>query len=312
MVQCNFTKQNGYQCTRDGSNKDGDDSKFCWQHQNIKSRLTKKSAVKSLKLEDLTVPIDDNYRLLRNTVKDIGIIVEQNKRPKMEDTYDVIGGLNITDAFFGIYDGHNGKGAALYAAKNFQSSFSSYVAMCSDVIKAFETAYTSIAFEIRQMECSGTTAVTAYIQIKDNKKTLFVANAGDSRAILCQNNGVVRLSYDHKASDPREQQRITDAGGPIVNNRVAGTLAVSRALGDNLLSYYVIPDPHISVRDLTNKDKYLILASDGLWDVITDEETWDFVMKSSQKSCQVIAKELFDFAVQRGSTDNITIIVVSL
>lgn len=79
----------------------------------------------------------------------------------------------------------------------------------------------------------GSTACVAVVRKEINHHVLYVANAGDSRAVLSKNGQAERLSKDHKASDPSEQDRIKGVGGKIMDNRVAGGLAVTRALGDH-------------------------------------------------------------------------------
>ena len=100
---------------------------------------------------------------------------------------------------------------------------------------------------------------------------LYVANAGDTRAVLCKNGAAERLSKDHKATEPSEIQRVNEAGGAIIDKRVAGGLAVSRALGDHAYKTFgVTAEPYVVRYVLRPFDKYLIIASDGVWDVITD------------------------------------------
>ena len=79
----------------------------------------------------------------------------------------------------------------------------------------------------------GSTACLALLRKEQSHNVLYVANAGDTRAVLCKNGAAERLSKDHKASEPSEIQRVNQAGGAIIDKRVAGGLAVSRALGDH-------------------------------------------------------------------------------
>jgi hypothetical protein len=83
-------------------------------------------------------------------------------------------------------------------------------------------------------------------------------------AIISRKGQAVRLSYDHKGSDPTEAQRIVDAGGFVVNNRVNGVLAVTRALGDASLKEWVVGNPYTTETVLEETDDTLILACDGV------------------------------------------------
>eukprot|EP00967_Tisochrysis_lutea_P043238 scaffold52215_cov15-Tisochrysis_lutea.AAC.1 len=91
------------------------------------------------------------------------------------------------------------------------------------------------------------------------------------------------LSVDHKPNSKEERQRIENAGGVVVwagTWRVGGVLAVSRAFGDKPLKRYVIATPDIREESLRDDDEFLILASDGLWDVISNQ-----VQKAQQTCC---------------------------
>lgn len=90
--------------------------------------------------------------------------------------------------------------------------------------------------------------------------------------------------------------------------RVGGVLAVSRAFGDRLLKQYVVADPEIQEEKVDDTLEFLILASDGLWDVVTNEEA--VAMTKPIEDPEEAAKRLMQEAYQRGSGDNITIVVV--
>jgi protein phosphatase PTC1 len=96
-------------------------------------------------------------------------------------------------------------------------------------------------------------------------RVLYTANVGDARIILCRNRKALRLSYDHKGSDENEGRRITNAGGLILNNRVNGVLAVTRALGDSYMKDLVTGHPYTTETViLPEEDEFIILACDGV------------------------------------------------
>lgn len=118
---------------------------------------------------------------------------------------------------------------------------------------------------------SNSIAETAAQAISDAKKTatrqrvLYTANVGDARIILCRNGKALRLSYDHKGMDENEGRRISKAGGLILNNRVNGVLAVTRALGDSYLKDLVTGHPYTTETVIQpDQDEFLILACDGV------------------------------------------------
>ncbi|KAK9868534.1 hypothetical protein WJX84_010422 [Apatococcus fuscideae] len=111
----------------------------------------------------------------------------------------------------------------------------------------------------------GTTAVAALV----GSRHLYVANCGDSRAVLCRGGYACALTDDHKAAREDETARVEAAGGQILfwnGVRVMGVLAVSRAIGDHCLRPYVIADPEVTIVARRPEDELLLLASDGLWD----------------------------------------------
>lgn len=97
------------------------------------------------------------------------------------------------------------------------------------------------------------------------QRVLYTANVGDARIVLCRNGKALRLSYDHKGSDENEGKRIAGAGGLILNNRVNGVLAVTRALGDAYMKDLVTGHPYTTETVIQpNIDEFLILACDGV------------------------------------------------
>jgi protein phosphatase 1G len=175
---------------------------------------------------------------------------------------------------------------------------------------------------------AGCTAVVALV--KGNK--LYVANAGDSRAVMSRRGKAIPLSFDHKPSHPAERQRIESAGGFVSNlggmSRVNGNLNLSRAIGD--LKYkgnkdlhakhqIITAEPDIEEADIQEGDEFLLLACDGIWDVLTNQEAIDFVRKGLEegKSCSEVACDVLDRCIatdpkeSRGiGCDNMTCCVV--
>eukprot|EP00184_Porphyridium_aerugineum_P006497 CAMPEP_0184696424 /NCGR_PEP_ID=MMETSP0313-20130426/3725_1 /TAXON_ID=2792 /ORGANISM="Porphyridium aerugineum, Strain SAG 1380-2" /LENGTH=429 /DNA_ID=CAMNT_0027155051 /DNA_START=205 /DNA_END=1494 /DNA_ORIENTATION=- len=181
---------------------------------------------------------------------------------------------------------------------------------------AFINAYRRTDTRCFEGKCHyvGSTAVTVYIRHDGTKRTLYAANCGDARAVLCRDGSAVRLSFDHKASTVEEQQRIGESGGFVAAKRVNGVLSISRALGDHAMKNVIIPDPYTSEYDLTDKDHFVIIACDGLWDVMDDEESVRFVSEKFSKGMDMnqISRKLVKSALDRGSMDNISVMVVRL
>lgn len=213
---------------------------------------------------------------------------------------------------FGVFDGHGGPNAADFVRQNLFDSLLKNSKFTSDLGTALVESFVDTDQRYLQADAGtsrddGCTAVTAVL----HRKRLVVANVGDSRAVLSRNGQAVPLSEDHKPNRIDERQRIESAGGVVVwagTWRVGGVLAVSRAFGDRLLKRYVVAMPDITEQELESHDEALILASDGLWDVISNQDAAALIKDC--KDAEKAAKKLTDEAYCRGSNDNISCIVV--
>ncbi|KAG0083189.1 Protein phosphatase 2C 1 [Podila epicladia] len=253
----------------------------------------------------------------------VGVAEDRNKRCRrtMEDTHAFIYNYEgITGhGFFAIFDGHAGKSAADWCGQHFHEVLGRIleergseqdVDVQELVNDAFLAVDEQLAVALQQGRASGCTAIMAYIRKEGNDRVLYTGNVGDARAVLCHKGKAVRLSYDHKGSDTTEAQRILDVGGFVMNNRVNGVLAVTRALGDSSMKEFVIGAPYTTRTEVGPDNPYLILACDGLWDVCSDQEAVDLVkdVMCPSKASQI----LLDHALQKFSTDNISVMVVRL
>eukprot|EP00803_Ostreobium_quekettii_P001918 evm.model.scf_2090.4 EVM.evm.TU.scf_2090.4 scf_2090:17865-24744(-) len=201
------------------------------------------------------------------------------------------------------------------------------VALRRDVVGGFGGAD-----ELEQEEsdgCHGPLAgCTAVVALLTNKR-LIVANAGDSRCVASRKGLAIPMSKDHKPTDPAEDVRIRKAGGFVADGRVNGSLNLSRALGD--MEYkkskhlppkeqMVSPYPDVRVLDLKRGDDFCILACDGIWDVLTEQQAVEFVHERLQRGVPVddIVQQMCDacLAEDSGGTgegcDNMTAMVVLL
>jgi protein phosphatase 1L len=229
-------------------------------------------------------------------------------------------------AFFGVFDGHNGSGAAKYLKMNLFDNFVKQLESVADTKLAIAEAYKQTDqnwTEHNQSRVvksgSGSTACTV-ILVADH---LLVANVGDSRAVICRGGNAVALSIDHKPNRADERQRIEDTGGVLMcdhtwivgdlvsssaNNWVAGAGRLSRAFGDAVLKPYVVADPEIQKETIKEGDDFLIVASAGLWNVMSMKTAVSMV--KSIPDATAAACKLTKEAHDRGSADKITCVVV--
>lgn len=251
-----------------------------------------------------------------------GLSSMQGWRVEMEDAHTAVLGLpapGMTDwSFFAVYDGHAGSKVANYCSKHLldhiisagvgtggtqglQGTQTGSDCSTSDpppsVLPAVEavkvgirTGFLRIDEHMRSfsdlrngMDRSGSTAVGILL----SPDHLFFINCGDSRAVLYRNSHVCFSTLDHKPCNPREKERIQNAGGSVMIQRVNGSLAVSRALGDydyksvdgkGPTEQLVSPEPEVfEMVRAPEQDQFVVLACDGIWDVMSNEELCEFV-----------------------------------
>jgi serine/threonine protein phosphatase PrpC len=247
---------------------------------------------------------------------DIAACSEQGLRASNEDAHAVVD-LGPDMTFFGVYDGHGGDSCSHFVRDNLHKQLEANKNFPSNIVKALSLAYgyTDKIYARRhyQEDTTGTTAVV----VVATPSSLFVANAGDSRAVLGSIHGdATPLTTDHKPVDPAERQRIEDAGGfvsvdPYGPGRVLGLLSVSRAIGDVSLKPYVSPTPDVIEHTLEARDHFLLMACDGLWDVVDNSEAARFVAERlrTDEAPRDIVQALVQHAMQLGTQDNVTVLL---
>lgn len=229
-------------------------------------------------------------------------------RDRMEDVSVIMNDFPAKGAMlFGLFDGHGGREAAEYASQHLPFEIKKRLEQSKKIKAAYVGAFQQIHSRMRpQFIYVGTTAVIAVVHMG----CLTVASVGDSRCVLCRNRKAVRLTTDHKPDIPEEQQYIESKGGIVQGGRVSGMLAVSRALGDGLFNELVNPTPSFTYGKLSEDDSFMILACDGVWDVMKDQEAVDLI--ATEIDPLVAAKKIRDKAYEKHSQDNISVIVVFL
>jgi protein phosphatase 1G len=270
-------------------------------------------------------------------------------------------------AYFAVFDGHGGKEVAKYCAAHLHTAFAAHPAFAAGqvedaLVAAFMQMDTQIVTDVGrrllagyaeeglaqgdgsagrdramlagdEMDDEGTgmhagpsagcTSVVAVLK----GSMLYVANAGDSRAVLCRAGVAQDLSIDHKPTLDGEKARILAAGGFVADGRVKGSLALSRAIGDmefkqanNLPpeQQMVTALPEVQSVRLSAGDEFLILACDGIWDVMSSQQAVDFVRRQLEAgaSPSAVCEALCDHCCARDTRgsglgcDNMSVIVV--
>ncbi|XP_019935716.2 protein phosphatase 1G isoform X1 [Paralichthys olivaceus] len=177
---------------------------------------------------------------------------------------------------------------------------------------------------------SGTTAVVALIR----GKQLIVANAGDSRCVVSERGKAVDMSYDHKPEDELELARIKNAGGKVtMDGRVNGGLNLSRAIGDHFYKrnktlspeeQMISSMPDVKVLTLNEEHDFMVIACDGIWNVLSSQEVVDFISErikldqsGKARPLSSIVEELVDHCLAPDTSgdgtgcDNMTCILIT-
>ncbi|KAF4724520.1 hypothetical protein FOZ63_028415 [Perkinsus olseni] len=177
---------------------------------------------------------------------------------------------------------------------------------------------------------TGSTAVVALVR----NGVITVANCGDSRAVLCRNGRAVELSHDHKPESPSERRRIENAGGKVMSmgpcHRIDWGLNLSRALGDFVYKragelpaedQKVSPMPDVVTEEITDEDEFMVLACDGVFELLSSQDVVDFVSRRLEngEKLHTVVEALLDECCSRNprltqgrGTDNETCVIVSL
>ena len=247
------------------------------------------------------------------------------------------------DFYVGVVDGHGMQGKQVsgyvgnHLGKKIANSRNS--TEVAEIEQNFKSAFKSTADELKRSGIeaneSGTTAVTA-LRRGDN---LYVANVGDSRCVLAREGAggklqSVEMSDDHKPDREDEKQRILRNRGAVepirgfngrfvgpcrvwTQKQVAGGLAVSRAFGDfSMEKAGVVADPEIRQTKLSSSDKFLVLASDGVWEHMSNQQVVDLAKKHKDPkaaSDAIVAEARRQWTTKGcGYIDDITAVVMNL
>jgi serine/threonine protein phosphatase PrpC len=279
----------------------------------------------------------------------------QGRRKYLEDFHAIQ--LHRDHHYYGVFDGHTGNLAAKYCASVFYGILQSRFANISSEAKYLNSwkedvarRMSSIFEEVHQkfleavscapvgvMDQSGSTATVLYM----NDHVVLIASVGDSRAILSSrdasgNVSFLQLTEDHVASNPGERKLVEERGGIVSKaygvDRVDGKLAITRSIGDANLSKFLSREPSTFAMTRSEMNErcglglcFVVLASDGLWDVMSNQEVVDMVQEvltlfndtevigwDEGGAFQEAAERLTQEAYVRGSNDNIGVCVIAV
>lgn len=281
----------------------------------------------------------NEYQNSRDYMEDYSKIIDnmsltiplKNKTETSESSIDYNNRMLIL-----LADGHGGDSASIYVKDQFPLVFKNAVSKLAENYsmsnnneinlfinnnfeKIIKNTYLELDNSLKNETWASTQGSTlnSVVITSDNSEsetlTINCANVGDSRSVLATKDSITRLSYDHKASDKNEKSRVEKEGGFISFGRLLSQLAITRAFGDiEYKEYGLSAEPYVYTTSVKkNNNNFIIVASDGVWDVIEDNELLK-IIKDCDNDSQKINKLIIKTSIERGSLDNISCIVVKL
>ena len=250
----------------------------------------------------------------------------------MEDKSKSIENFNNdkSQMIFEIFDGHGGDEMSTYLQSNLAKIYKQNLLLNKgNIILSLKNAFLDADDEMRgQINIEGLGSTGTLVHIVgglDNNLDVYSANVGDSRVSLISPEHIIRLSYDHRTTDEKEKKRILESGMEIIDNRICGTLMLTRIFGNyeykeenenddrninNNKGLICVPFISKINIDLSIENQFLILASDGIWDVLTEEEIQNIIKKchDTQTICSIIIKK----CLENEAWDNMSVFAVKL
>lgn len=234
---------------------------------------------------------------------DVRTIKAQGPRENMEDC-SCVQAIDNGRVVMGVFDGHGGIDVAQMCADETPKILKQLLKMNPDVSECLRLLYRDLDERAKQL--NPTTGCTAAIALITQDRVWF-SNCGDAMiAIKMQNGKTTFMSQDHKVEN--EKERIENLGGMVTYwggcARIYGTLNIARSIGDHFMKTYVWSDPYVTATTCKKSDiDWIILASDGLWDVFTPDQVADNLNTSDGNLPQLIRD-----CYKRGSGDNVTVV----
>ena len=253
-------------------------------------------------------------------LKDYYIREEINSKIKEEmEDYTLVKHpfLNIEKhnlSLFCIFDGHGGDFVSKYLKENFASNLHKNIKInySLNFRNILKTSIESIDKDLEKLKEAENCGSTGTIVVLDNN-SVYCANVGDSKCFyINKKNNAFQLTEDHNCSNQKEKEELKKKGIIIFQNRVFGSLSLTRTFGDTQLKKDGIEcNPYIKKIFLDRDEvKYIIIASDGIWDAVNKEKLMEIYKEVENGTSKEFCNKLVDFAMNNGSNDNISCIVL--
>ncbi|KAH0795615.1 protein phosphatase 2C [Histomonas meleagridis] len=219
----------------------------------------------------------------------------------MEDNFTIYNDNNFS--LFGIFDGHAGSNTSYLASEMMLTEVKSLIRTKNE--QKFSDCFEHIQNEVKSQNLiDGCTAAVTFVY--DN--ICYIGSIGDSRILRIKKNGFEQITKDQKATIKHEYNRLKRLLLGVIDGRVKRKLALSRAIGDLWCGDGLFIKPKVKSYQIDDEEIGLIVACDGVWDVLTNEEAYKIFVNA--KSPQDAATSLKNAAIANGSMDNVSVIVV--
>ena len=280
---------------------------------NINNNIKNNNNIENKKKINLPKIINHNNEIIKDYYKseDQNISFRKEMEDKSYIKINIIEKENHKISLFAIFDGHGGKLVSDYLYNNYEKTLISILEKNNyNIENSIKESFKEIDNNLEKKPNTKTIGSTATIILIDNN-ILYCANVGDSESYYISKDKIIKLTNLHNCKNKNEVERVKNSKGLIFGNRVFGMLNLTRSIGDfDFKIYGVINEPFIyKVNLIENYSKYVILGSDGVWDVINDSDLIQ-IEKKYGSLCKNFCNKIVEEAINKGSQDNISCIVI--
>ena len=293
----------------------------------LKNPFSKSKQLKTIEI----IHTEKEYTILSTLTQEIEYSYKEDQNKNYKETMEDKGKsiLNFNEKqnniLFALFDGHGGDFVSKYLQEYFDKYFKKNITNLTqnEIEKSFKKTFLEIDNSIKEKSLNvGSTGTILLITQDNNKKIIYGANIGDTRCTLFNEKNIERLTFEHRVEDSKEKERIINSGGILKEGRVNGTLMLSRVFGDfELKKVGVKCDPYLFKKEINSdiKNQFLILASDGIWDIIDEWEIKHYISDicsenegTGQSITKLICDKLVNESMHGGGWDNISVFTIKL
>ena len=216
-------------------------------------------------------------------------------------------------SIFAVFDGHGGEEVAKFLKENYSQNLEKTIKsnLTSRLTDILRNSIKNIDKDIEKIENSKNCGSTGTFVLVNNNN-IYCANVGDSKCFYINDNEAIQLTEDHNCKNEKEVEMLRKKGVSIFRQRVYGSLSLTRSFGD--MEYKVdgiTAEPFIKKIFVDkHKVKYIVIASDGIWDLVDGKILYKISKELKKGTCEEFCNNLVNYALENGSKDNISCIII--